>query len=117
MSEPRAGGLLAWQWTQYPGFHGDRRNLVIHLVTVPLFQFGAWLLTAPLWGPWWVALAGLGLMGAAVGAQGRGHAMEKNAPIPFASRSEAVGRILLEQWINFPRFVVSGGVGRAWRGE
>ncbi len=114
MSDGRPGGLLAWQHVHYPEFHGDRRNLVIHLITVPLFQWGTLLLLSPLWGPWWLALVGLGFMLTAVIAQGRGHAMEKNAPIAFASRGEAVARIVLEQWINFPRFVLSGGVLRAW---
>lgn len=116
MSEPRPGGLLAWQWTHYPEFHGDRRNLVLHVLTVPLFQMGTLLLTAPLWGTWWLALVGLGLMLGAVAVQGRGHALERNPPVPFASRGEAVGRIVLEQWINFPRYLISGGFLRAWRG-
>jgi len=112
----RPGGLLAWQWTHYPEFHGDRRNLVLHVLTVPLFQLGTLLLTAPLWGTWWLALVGLGLMLGAVAVQGRGHALERNPPVPFASRGEAVGRIVLEQWINFPRYLISGGFLRAWRG-
>jgi hypothetical protein len=117
MSEGRPGGLLAWQYTHYPEFHGDRRNLVLHFATVPLFQSGTLLVTSPVWGPWWLALVGLGLMVTAVAAQGRGHALEKKPPVPFASRGEAVARIVLEQWINFPRFVLSGSAVRAWRGS
>jgi hypothetical protein len=26
-----------------------------------------------------------------------------------------IARLLVEQWITFPRFVVSGGFARAWR--
>lgn len=36
-------------------------------------------------------------------------------PEPFTSRSNAVARLLLEQWINFPRFVLSGKWLRALR--
>jgi hypothetical protein len=115
-SPAREGGLLAWQFRHYPEFHGRRANLVIHVLTVPLFQWGTLL---ALFGWTWsllTGLLGLGAMVVAVAAQGRGHALEQNPPVPFASRGEAVARIFLEQWVNFPRFVVTGGFTRAWRG-
>jgi hypothetical protein len=117
MSDERPGGLLAWQYQGYPEFHADRTSLVLHVVTVPIFQMGTLLLSAPLWGPWWFALVGLAMMAGAMATQGRGHAREKNPPVPFAGPLDVVGRIFLEQWINFPRFVLSGGFGRAWRGS
>lgn len=116
MSNERPGGLLSWQYQHYPEFHGDRRNLILHVLTVPLFQAGTLLLSAPLWGPWWLALVGLGAMGGAMATQGRGHALEKNPPVPFAGPLDVLGRIFLEQWVNFPRYVLSGGFARAWRG-
>jgi hypothetical protein len=111
----REGGLLAWQFRGYPDFHASRANLVIHVLTVPLFQWGT-LLAAFGWA-WSVftPLVGLGAMTVAMVAQGRGHGLEQNPPIPFASKGEAVARIFLEQWVNFPRFVVTGGLGRAWK--
>ncbi len=50
-----------------------------------------------------------------VALQGRGHRQEKYPPEPFTSPANAVSRIFLEQWITFPRFVVSGGWLRALR--
>ncbi len=115
MSEVREGGLVRWQWSLYPDGHRDRRNLIIHAVTVPMFVTGsAWLAMAPLIG--WTAFAGLGGMIVAVAAQGRGHKMESSAPVPFKGPLDVVARLFVEQWITFPRFVVSGGFRRAWRG-
>jgi hypothetical protein len=112
--DPRPEGLLAWQWKQYPSGHTRRMNLVIHILTVPVFQLGTLLLLASLvMGPR-VALIGLGLMTAAMAAQGRGHAAEPQPPARFRGPLDVLARILAEQWLTFPRFVRSGGFGRAW---
>jgi hypothetical protein len=47
--------------------------------------------------------------------QGRGHRLEKNAPVPFRGPLDVLARIFVEQWVTFPRFVLSGGFARAWR--
>jgi hypothetical protein len=47
--------------------------------------------------------------------QGREHGQEAVPPEPYTSPLNAVARILLEQWITFPRFVLSGGWARAMR--
>jgi hypothetical protein len=47
--------------------------------------------------------------------QGRGHKLEKNPPIAFDGPLDVAGRIFIEQLFNFPRFVLSGGFGRAWK--
>lgn len=118
MSAERPGGLLTWQWKHYPEFHGDRGNLVLHVLTVPVFQGGTvLLLTGPLYGPWWLPLVGLGAMAGAMITQGRGHAREKNPPVPFAGPLDVLGRIFGEQWLSFPRYVLTGGFARAWKGE
>lgn len=101
--------LLAWQWSDYVAKHRDRGNLLIHIVAVPLFQ-----------------LATLGLIGALVGRsvaaaviaviamvvalvlQGRGHRREAEAPTPFDGAADFLSRFVAEQWITFPRFVLSG---------
>jgi hypothetical protein len=113
--------LLRWQLELYPNNHRDRRNLVIHILTVPLFLLGmVTLVAAPvaalLVDPrgWLLALGGLGPL-AAVILQGRGHAREHEAPVPFAGTDDVIWRIMAEQWVTFPRFVVSGGFARAWR--
>ncbi len=111
--------LLAWQWRHYSGAHRDRANLLTHALTTPVFLAGtcavaaAW--TAP--GAWKlaVAAAGLAAMAAAMAAQGRTHRREAGAPAPFRGPRDVVARILAEQWITFPRYVLTGAFARAWR--
>ena len=106
--------LIAWQWEQYPQGHRDRRNLLVHGATNPLF-IGGVLATAA--SPWLGAasLLGLALLPIAMAAQGRGHRREGVPPVPFAGPLDVVQRIFAEQLITFPRFVLSGGFARAWR--
>lgn len=101
--------LLAWQWQVYGNAHQDRRNLLIHIVAVPLFGAGALgvlLGASALDGS--LAVRGLLAMAAGFAMQGFGHRYERNAPPPFASRKEFFIRILTEQFVIFPRFVASG---------
>ena len=116
----RSPTLVSWQWNGYPEFHADRRNLVLHLISWPWFVAGFFgVLSAPLAGSL-VGIAvqlGFGVVAMALCmiVQGRGHAKEKSPPIPFSSRGDAFQRIFAEQLINFPRFVLTGGLARAWR--
>jgi hypothetical protein len=108
--------LLAWQWALYPDNHRARRNLLLHALTVPLFQVGGiCVLIAPFVSPW-LFLAAL-LMPIAMAAQDAGHRGEAVAPVPFASAFDAIARIFVEQWITFPRYVLSGRFAARWRGE
>jgi hypothetical protein len=102
--------LLGWQWSDYPDKHRSRVNLLIHIAAVPAFQLGSLLVV---WG-----ILGFTLAVAAVGAvfvvasialQSRGHRMEAEAPTPFSGPADFVARLVAEQWITFPRFVLSGG--------
>ena len=107
--------LLQWQWELYPPAHRDRRNLTIHLLTAPLFQLGVLgLVLSPLVGGVW-AVPSLAAMVAALAAQGRGHKLERQAPAPFLGPLDVMARFFAEQWVTFPRFVLSGGFARAWR--
>jgi len=63
----------------------------------------------------WLAPAGLAAMAVAVALQGRTHRLELTAPIPFRGPGDVVARFLAEEWVTFPRYVASGGFGRAWR--
>lgn len=112
---PMREQLLAWQWQNYPKAHADRRNLAIHLVTAPLFQCGTVVVVVDLFVSPWLVLAGLGAMLFAVALQGRGHKLERVAPVRFADALDFVTRMFVEQWITFPRYVLSGRFGRAWR--
>lgn len=112
----REGGLLSWQRSGYAGFHGDRRNLLLHAATVPLFWAGTLTLLASPLGSVWLAPSGIVACLVAVVAQGAGHGREARPPLPFRGPLDAVLRIVAEQWITFPRFVLDGGFARAWRG-
>jgi len=109
------GPLLAWQWSNYPAGHRDRRNLLVHAFTVPVFQVGTVaLVMSPFLGVG-LALFGVGAMAGTMMLQGRTHRLERKAPIPFRGPGDVVARILAEQWLTFPRYVASGGFGQAWR--
>jgi Protein of unknown function (DUF962) len=104
------------QFGDYPRVHADRRNLLIHAVAVPAFELATIALVASLVGRAPVAAATSALVAVgAFAAQGRGHGMEPEAPIPFSGPGNALARIFAEQFITFPRFVVSGGWARAYR--
>ena len=115
MSTDRSEGLLAWQWSLYTDNHRDRRNLVLHALSVPVFQLGTVMaVTAPLTSLMW-ALPGLGAMVAVMAIQGRGHRLEGAPPAPFQGPLDIPARIFVEQWVTFPRFVLSGDFARMWR--
>jgi len=108
--------LLAWQWRLYRDNHQDRRNLVIHLVTWPLFVGGlAGLLAAIPTGQWWLLAAGPFAMFLAMALQGRGHKHETVPPVPFRGPGDVVKRIFAEQLITFPRYLFSGRAFAAMR--
>lgn len=112
----QASSLLRWQWDGYPTYHQSRLNLGLHIVAVPAFLAGNVLMVlALLEGAWLAALGWLLLSTLAFALQGVGHKREPNASIPFSSPANAAARILLEQWVTFPRFVLSGGWWRALR--
>lgn len=111
----RTEGLLSWQWNLYPDNHRDRRNLLLHALTVPLFQLGTVLLvTSPVTSPWMVLPGAVAAM-SALALQGRGHRFESVSPVPFRGPFDVIARLFVEQWVTFPRFVLSGGFARAWR--
>ncbi len=107
--------LVRWQWSVYPEAHRDRRNLAIHILTVPVFLAGTLALPLAALVHWALAPAGLAAMALAMVLQGRTHRLETTPPPPFLGPGDVVGRIFAEQWINFPRFVLNGGFARAWR--
>jgi hypothetical protein len=108
--------LLQWQWEGYPRYHLSHTNLLIHIVAVPLFLAGnIALVAALLYGSVSGAAVGLACMVASIVLEGRGHKLEQNPPEPFTSALNAVARLYLEQWITFPRFLLSGGWYRALR--
>ena len=106
------GQLLRWQWEGYPNYHQSRANLLIHIVAVPVFLLGTVVLVAAVIQRSVVPLSvGVGCIVVAVALQGRGHRLEPVPPEPFSGPLNFVSRLFLEQWVTFPRFVISGG----WR--
>jgi hypothetical protein len=109
--------LVSWQWQGYPTFHQRGVTLWIHLFAVPAFVASTlavvfYLATMEL------VFAGLSFAGmlVAFAAQGIAHKKEPNAPIPFAGAGDFASRLFLEQFVTFPRFVLTGGWWRALRG-
>jgi hypothetical protein len=109
-------GLLRWQWDGYSRYHCSRFNLLLHIVVVPLFLLGnVVLVVALVQRSWLAALGGTAAMLISVALQGRGHRTEVVPPEPFTGSLNAVSRISLEQWVTFPRFVLSGNWVKALR--
>jgi uncharacterized membrane protein YGL010W len=104
--------LLRWQWDGYSSFHRNRINLLVHIVAVPAFV-GALVVAvaAVVEARWVLAACAAAVTAVAFVAQAIGHKREPSAPIPFDGAVDALTRILAEQLITFPRFVVTGG----WR--
>lgn len=104
------GELLRWQWQGYARAHRARSNLLLHVILVPLFMAGNIAVVAGgVLLSWWLVLAGIVVTFLSIALQGRGHKAEANPPEPFTGVGNALSRIFLEQWVTFPRFVLSGG--------
>ncbi|MGC4010544.1 MAG: DUF962 domain-containing protein [Pseudomonas sp.] len=112
----RHPNLLAWQWQGYAANHRNPTNLALHIIAVPLFILGALTLLSGLFSLSLSAIL-LGVIGmvASLAIQGRGHKLEEQPPEPFSDRKDAINRLLVEQFVTFPRFVLSGAWWRAWR--
>ncbi|GAC1031165.1 DUF962 domain-containing protein [Pseudomonas sp. No.21] len=112
----RHPNLRAWQWKTYARNHRHPTNLVLHLLAVPLFIVATLVLLDGLFTLSVLNIA-LGVIGlaASLGLQSHGHRLEAEAPEPFADRKDAVGRLLTEQFVTFPRFFLSGAWWRNWR--
>lgn len=100
----------------YSRGHQDRTNLLLHVLTVPLFWAGniALVAGAATRSPA-AALIGLAMTLSALVAQGRGHRREHVPPRPFHGPIDFVARFMTEQWLTFPRYVATGAFARAWR--
>jgi len=114
----RAGGLLEWQWRGYSSNHRDPVNLLIHMIAVPAFMAGVLAaLVQVLQMRWFGAAISAFVALAAFALQGIGHRRESQAPEPFAGPGDFVARIFAEQFITFPRFVLSGQWARNLAGR
>lgn len=112
----RLPNLHAWQWRTYADNHQHPTNLILHVVAVPLFIVAALTLISGLFSLSFRPLV-LGVIGivASLAIQGHGHKLEAVQPEPFSDRKDAIGRLLVEQFVTFPRFLLSGRWWRNWR--
>ncbi len=96
-------------WTEYRRVHSDRRNLIIHAFAVPLFVGATVFLIACLIRERYVP-AGIAVVLAFVAMvlQGRGHALESHAPVPFSGPGNFLKRWFSEQFMIFPLFLLTG---------
>ena len=102
--------------TDYPRFHQDRLNLILHIFAVPAFALAPLAVVGSLVvGHWAAALFFAAVPAASLAVQGYGHKREPNPPLPFDGPGHFARRILKEQYVTFPRFVLSGGWARALR--
>jgi len=101
--------LIQWQWNGYVNYHLSRVNLLIHIIAVPLFVLGTVTsLLALVNLNLGVTIMSILLMATSIGVQGFGHAKEELPVVPFSGPIDALIRIFLEQFVTFPRFVISG---------
>ena len=124
LSMPRAGVpsgprnpdfsvYVQFDWTSYLRVHSDRRNLTIHVLAVPLFV-GSIVSLIPYLsrGDYVSAVVAVVLALIAMVLQGRGHALEGHAPVPFSGPGNFLKRWFVEQFLIFPLFFL---MGRWWR--
>ena len=103
----RRDNLIEWQWSDYIPKHRDKTNLMIHMVAVPLFWAGLFqFLTFFL--DWRRLILGPIIMILSVVLQGIGHKLEAEAPTAFEGLDDFATRFVVEQLVNFPRFVLKG---------
>jgi hypothetical protein len=106
--------LISWQWNGYKDFHTDKTSLFLHLFGVPMFVMGVINFVI---GAFEFSVAAmifsLIVTGIGFAVQAIGHKRESIPPIPFDGPVDAVTRIMVEQFITFPRFVLSGSWSRA----
>ena len=98
------------------GGHRHRLNLILHILSVPFFLagtiglvIGAVTLNA------WLGGASVVVLALVVVVQGRGHALEETPSVPFLGLMAFVIRFSFEQWVTFPRYVLSGTWARTLR--
>ena len=110
--------LLEAQWAGYAERHQNRLNLIIHILAVPLFWWGTVnAVGSALFEGLFDAFCGLAWMALSVFLQGLGHDREAIAPEPWAGAWTFAQRLAAEQFVNFPRYVISGAWWRRVNSE
>lgn len=101
--------LPGWQYAGYAENHANRLNLILHIITAPIFiacTLGAVYFLVRM--AWVNAAISLGMMLLVVVVQGIGHGREDKKPEPFLSPLDFLARFFTENFFTFWRFVFSG---------
>jgi hypothetical protein len=106
--------VINQQWDGYAERHQNKTNLLIHIVTVPL----VWIAGIQVIGALLLMLTGVGgftvlvwaaiLIAVALFAQSHGNSMEAAKPAPFPGWKTFAINAAAEQFVTFPRFVLTG---------
>jgi hypothetical protein len=101
--------LVSWQYAGYPKNHAHKLNLILHIITAPIFIASTLSLIAHLiLMQWIIAAASFGGMVFVVIVQGIGHGREAVKPDPFQSPLDFFARFFTENFFTFWRYVFSG---------
>ena len=94
----------------------DKMNFILLGIGMAIIIIGFLLIVSGVFSLSLVSFA-VGIVGilAGLALQRHGHSLEAEASEPFSDRKDAVQRLVVEQFLTFPRFVLSGGWWRAWR--
>jgi len=101
--------LLKWQLESYDQFHQSPKNLLIHVLTVPLFWLGLILALVAIFTGFRISMliAAVPCLLLPLIAQGIGHKLEAKAPIPFLSVTDFASRFCAEQLVTFPKWFLT----------
>jgi uncharacterized membrane protein YGL010W len=93
----------------YSERHRNQMNLLVHIAVVPLFVIGlvGGVVMLVIGQVAWFG-AGVALVVYSLMMQKWGHAQEAIPPEPFDGPIDFLNRILTEQFVTFPTFVLSG---------
>ncbi len=101
--------LVSWQYAGYPKNHAHKLNLILHILTAPIFIAATLSVIAHLiLMQWTIAGISFGAMVGVVIIQGIGHGREAVKPDPFQSPFDFFARFFTENFFTFWRFVFSG---------
>ena len=100
----------------YGIYHKNKRNLVTHLMTVPVFIGGNMAMAWSLWnGEFLGGSLWFGLAMAALALQAKSHRYEENSVASFKGPADFFRRLYLEQFFKFPAYVFSSEFRSHWQ--
>jgi Protein of unknown function (DUF962) len=105
--------LLHWQWISYSKAHQNKVNLIIHVLAVPLFVVSMFGIAIAIFRfSLLLGVISLTAMILSLALQKKGHSFEENQPPTFTGIWDFLSRLLVEQYITFPRFLLTGSWSR-----